>query len=62
MRDSSTKPLSDQDILRLGIETGLRVQAMPEFPSQSEIDNTVDELGMRAVELAYTQSTTPEED
>lgn len=55
-----TIPLSDDDIMRLGTEVGLRVNAMPENPTQVEIDNAVDSLRMRSVELAYRQRTQPE--
>lgn len=52
--------LTDSDIIRLGVEAGMRVNAMPEFPVQTDIDEVVDELGMRAVELVYRQQIVPE--
>lgn len=55
-----TIPLTRDDIVRLGIEAGLRVNAMPEYPSQADIDLAVDSLKMRSVELAYLQRTQPE--
>ncbi len=54
------RPLTTDDIMRLGVEAGMRVDAMQEFPDQVDIDNAVQALGMRAVELAYSQPVIPE--
>ena len=55
------QPLTQTDIIALGIEAGLRVQAMPEFPDAKQRQAAVDELGMSAVKRAYTPLVNPEE-
>jgi len=54
------KPLSGDDIERLGREAGLAILAMSEFPSAEERASLKETLGYRAIELAYTQPTMPE--
>lgn len=54
------RQLTDADIVRLGVEAGTRVLAMDDSPTQAQIDEAKDELGMRAIELAYTQKSDPE--
>lgn len=54
------KQLSDQDIIRLGVEAGAKVLSMPDFPSTIQIEEATTELSMRATELAYRQQVTPD--
>ncbi len=61
MGESEKRALTDADIIRLGKEAGQTALILPDLPSQEETDERVDELGMRAVELAFTQSIVPED-
>lgn len=61
MIESEVRQLSQDDILRLGRETGMRVQAAGDTLSSDDQEQMVDELAMRAVELTYRPQVLPED-
>ncbi len=54
------RSLTDDDIVRLGVEAGIRVLSMPDCPSQSDIDQAVLDLGLAAIHLTHAETTVPE--
>ncbi len=57
--------LTDNDIVRLGIENGLAISSLPDdFCGEKEpavMERLVTDLGMRATELVYRPVSNPEE-
>lgn len=57
----SSRQLTSEDIVRLGMEAGMRVLAAGDVLTTEDQEQMVDELGMRAVELTYGQQAVPED-
>lgn len=59
--DEVRASISPEDIVELGKETGIRVLAMPEYPTQGDIDQVVLDLSLSAIaKVQEHPSITPE--